>query len=227
MFSDILPHMNNVTQQIADRILSISLPHPVRVGINGVDGSGKTVFAKQLVEALRAQTDRQIIAATIDNFHNPKEIRYQKGRDSAKGFYEDSFQYQTLKKVLLDPLRADGDRHYTTAAFDLQNDQPIEGEECTAENDAILILEGIFIFRPELVDSFDLKIYIDVPFEETLARMLVRDTQSTDEHARATRRFHARYKAGQDIYINTVHPKEISDIVIDNTDYNNPKIIKI
>jgi hypothetical protein len=31
----------------------------------------------------------------------------------------------------------------------------------------------------------------------------------------------------KDIYINTVHPKEISDIIIDNTDYNNPKIIKI
>lgn len=216
-----------VIQQIADRILSISLPHPVRVGINGVDGSGKTVFAKQLAEALHARTDREIIDASIDNFHNPKEIRYQKGRDSAEGFYKDSFQYQTLKRVLLDPLGANGDRKYTTVAFDLQNNQSIKGEKHTAGNDAILILEGIFIFRPELVHSFDLKIYIDVPFEETLNRMLARDTQSADEHTETTRRFHARYKAGQDIYINTVHPKEISDIIIDNTDYNNPKIIKL
>ncbi|MCW1930253.1 MAG: hypothetical protein KIH62_002955 [Candidatus Kerfeldbacteria bacterium] len=215
----------SVVQQIADRILTTSLPYPLRVGINGVDGSGKTVFAKQLVEALQARTERQIITASIDNFHNPKAVRYQKGRDSAEGFYEDSFQYGALKRILLDPLGVNGNRRYATATFDLQNDRAVEQKETAATDNAILILEGIFIFRPELVGSFDLKIYIDVPFKETLHRMLARDTQSTDEHAEATKRFHTRYKAGQELYINTVHPKEISDIVIDNTDFNNPKII--
>lgn len=131
-----------VIQQIADRILSISLRHPIRVGINGVDGSGKTIFAQQLVEALHTTTDRQIISASIDQFHNPKTVRYQKGRDSAEGFYEDSFQYSTLKKSLLNPLGANGNRRYKSRVFDLTADQPVAQPEEVAPFTALTRITG-------------------------------------------------------------------------------------
>jgi uridine kinase len=216
---------HTVIQNLVDRILAISFPHPVRVGINGVDGSGKTVFAKQLVDALRAKTNRQIVVASIDNFHNPKTIRHQRGSDSAEGFYEDSFQYEKLKTVLLDPLAKNGNRQYRTALFNVQTNQPVDQEEQTAQDGAILIVEGIFLFRPDLAECFDFKIYLDVPFEETLARMLERDTADAHAVEKTIQRFHKRYKAGQEIYINTIHPKEMCNVVIDNTNFDQPKIV--
>ena len=46
------------------------------------------MLADELIEPLRAR-GRSVIRASIDGFHNPREIRHQQGRDCPKGYYED------------------------------------------------------------------------------------------------------------------------------------------
>ena len=72
--------MNRETllKQFGQIILSIKSLHPLRVGIDGVDASGKTMSANAIADYLELRKI-QIIRATIDGFHNPKMIRYQKG----------------------------------------------------------------------------------------------------------------------------------------------------
>ena len=41
-------------QTIADKLGELDLPHPVRVGVDGVSASGKTVFSDELAAVLRA-----------------------------------------------------------------------------------------------------------------------------------------------------------------------------
>ncbi len=217
----------NIINSVADKILGIlSLDHPLRVGINGVDGSGKTYFGENLSRALRAKTKRQIISVSIDGFHHPRSFRYQKGRESGEGFYRDSFQYQVIHDLLLKPLGANGDRKYRTKVFNVHTDQAVEEDAQIADDNSILIFEGIFLFRPELASELDYKIYIDVPFEVTLHRMLKRDRDLFEVEAEEVRLFHTRYKAGQEMYLNEVHPKEISDLIIDNTDFEKPIVLK-
>ncbi len=216
----------SIVNNIAEIILKISLPHPVRVGINGVDGSGKTHFAKELFNALKSKTDRQIILASIDGFHNPRSVRYLKGRRSAEGFYTDSFQYQKVQDLLLEPLGPQGSRKYQSRIFNVRTDQVIEEQVCIAEDDSILVIEGIFLFRPELVSELDLKIYLDVSFEVTLHRMLTRDQELFESRAEEIQLFNERYRPGQELYIRQMNPRNVADLVIDNTSFEYSRIIK-
>jgi len=92
-----------VISQLADQISSIELSHPVRVGIDGVDASGKTMLSDELIEPLEVR-GRAVIRASVDGFHNPSEIRHRQGRSSPRGFYEDSFNNEALLACILLPL---------------------------------------------------------------------------------------------------------------------------
>jgi len=75
----------------------------VRFAIDGVDGAGKTSFANELADVL-GDFDRPVVRASVDGFHNPRAVRYARGRQSPIGFFEDSYNYTLLKQYLLDPL---------------------------------------------------------------------------------------------------------------------------
>jgi len=51
----------------------------VRVGIDGVDGAGKTTFADALATTLQQQ-GRPVVRVSVDDFHHPRAIRYARGR---------------------------------------------------------------------------------------------------------------------------------------------------
>jgi uridine kinase len=75
----------------------------VLVGIDGVDGSGKTVFAARLADAyLRA--GRTAIVVHEDDFLNPRAVRYALGRESPEGFFLHSYDLTALRANVLDPL---------------------------------------------------------------------------------------------------------------------------
>jgi uridine kinase len=75
------------------------LPGRSIVAVDGVDGAGKTVFANSLARRLEV-LGRPVIRAGIDGFHNPRSVRYRRGKDSPEGFFLDSFNYDSLKKDL-------------------------------------------------------------------------------------------------------------------------------
>ncbi len=94
---------SDMIEEISSLIVLIERPHPIRVAIDGVDAAGKTTLADELAGPIRTR-GRAVIRASVDGFHNPRHIRYRLGADSPEGYYRDSFDYETLKAVLLDPL---------------------------------------------------------------------------------------------------------------------------
>jgi uridine kinase len=54
-----------VISDITDMIAGIYLDHPVRVGIDGVDVSGKTMLADELIEPLQSKS-RTVIRVSVD-----------------------------------------------------------------------------------------------------------------------------------------------------------------
>ena len=89
---EIQPRTGHPTNAIANRLAAIKLPHPLRVGIDGVSASGKTVLADELAVVLQ-KMNREVIRTGIDGFHNPPEIRHRRGSMSVEGYVEDSFDY--------------------------------------------------------------------------------------------------------------------------------------
>jgi phosphoglycolate phosphatase len=64
------------------------------LGITGIDASGKTRFAEGLAKFINSKGyETQIIR--LDDFHNPKEIRYA-GGNQADNYYQKSFNIATI-----------------------------------------------------------------------------------------------------------------------------------
>ncbi|MFH1438989.1 MAG: cytidylate kinase family protein [Candidatus Woesearchaeota archaeon] len=210
---------------LAKIIVNIKQFHPIRVGIDGVDASGKTTLANELAEELKSY-NRQIIRVSIDGFHNSKEIRYKKGRDSPEGYYFDSFNNQAIIENVLKPLSLNGDLHYTKAVFDFKTEAKVIVPTEQANMNAILLMDGVFLFRPELVNYWDIKIFLDVDFKITLQRALKRDGYYLGSEQQIIEKYNQRYVPGQRLYFRDANPKEMADFVIDNNDFNNPLIKK-
>jgi uridine kinase len=217
------PERAESLREVAARVLELPATRVARVAIDGVDGAGKTVFADELASVL-APSRRPIIRASVDGFHNPRAVRYARGRGSPEGFYLDSYDYAALRRWLLDPLGPAGSRLYRMAAFDHLTDRPVAAEEHLAQPNAILVIDGIFLHRRELSDCWDLSVFLSVPFAVSIPRGAARGPGfgSPDPAAESNR----RYIEGQRLYLDQVKPRDRADIVIDNTNLAAPKILQ-
>ena len=81
-------------------------------------------MADELALLLRAR-GREVIRASTESFRLPWAQRYQRGEFSPEADYHDSFNYGTLRRVLLAPLGPDGDRRYRHAVYDLGPDTAV------------------------------------------------------------------------------------------------------
>jgi uridine kinase len=196
---------------------------PLLVGIDGIDAAGKTHLGDQLFTCLQ-QAGYPVIRSTVDNFHNPREVRYQRGKLSPEGYYYDSFNYGMFKQCLLEPLSPNGNRQYRTAQFDHRGNAEDPSPLLTAGEDVILICDGIFLFRAELLPYWDVKIFVDIIFETCLQRALSRDLNLLGDRETIIRNYQQRYIPGQKLYFALEHPHEKADIIIDNNDYHHPRI---
>jgi uridine kinase len=209
--------------RLADLIAACHPAHPLRIAVDGVDAAGKTTLADELVAPL-TERGRTVVRASVDGFHRPRADRYRRGELSAAGYYHDSFDYAALRADLLDPLGPGGTGRYRTATFDFRTDQPRAEPFQRAAADAVLVFDGVFLLRPELSDAWDLRIFLDVPFQETIRRALARDRALYGSTQAVEERYHHRYLPGQRHYLATVQPQRIADVVIDNHDPATPRL---
>jgi uridine kinase len=212
-----------VLDELAANIASVCLGHPVRVAIDGRLGSGKTMLANELAARLSAHA-RPVIRTSIDGFHRPKAERYARGRASPEGYYYDSRDLAAVTGLLLAPLGAGGDRHYRTASFDLENDRPINQEATLAPADAILIVDGTFLQRPELASGFDLTIYVAATDAIATARGVARDAGQLGGIAAASELYATRYRPASALYERLCTPESRADAVFNNDDLERPHL---
>ena len=226
------PHTDGMSRRafvhdLAHTIAAVRVDHPTRVAIDGIDAAGKTMLADELALVLR-NWQRPVIRASVDGFHNPRSIRYRMGRSSPEGYFEDAFDLRALCSLLLDPLGPGGSRSYVDSVFDWREDGPTPRVVRTAAPDAILLLDGVFLHRPELHPYWDLGIFLDISFcnslERGLRRALFEDPQT---NARALlEQYNLRYIPGQRLYLTSCSPANRASIVVDNNDIAHPRISK-
>ncbi|MGM0835153.1 MAG: hypothetical protein ACQEV7_03285 [Bacillota bacterium] len=207
--------------EIAEKIISLKLHHPVRVGVSGITASGKTTFADELAEALRARK-RKVVRTSIDNFHHPKVIRYRQGKDSAKGYYEDAHDYQAFMEKLLIPLGPGGSLHYQEIALDLSSDEYVTQALKVSDMDSIFIIDGTFLFKKELKNHYDVKIFVSTHFEIARKRGAKREELNFGSYEKAEEMFLKRYHAASRLYLEQHSPQLHADVVINNDDLFNP-----
>ncbi len=207
-----------VLAAVADVVVAAGAP---RVAIDGVSGAGKTTFADDLAPLLTAR-GLPIVRASVDGFHHPRAVRHRRGRHDPDGFWLDSYDYPRLRAELLEPFAPGGDRRYRPAIHDVGTDASLELPLRVAPPDAVLVVDGIFVQRPELAGCFELVVWLDAPFEATYARMAVRDGSPSDPGHPANR----RYLEGERRYLRECSPRERADVVVDVTAVSAPRLVR-
>lgn len=206
---------------IAHKLDEHPVPRARLVGINGVDTAGKTLFAQNFATFLQAW-GRDVMLIHGDDFHNPRIVRRQ-GDDPVRGYIEHAFNLPLLERELLAPIRRGETFDKTLALIDLDADTPTAIRRYTVRRETVVLVEGVLLFRPPIDAYFDLCIFLSIPFDEVLRRAAARDVPHYGDDY--LERYKFRYIPAQQWYLETYHPQERSDFVIDNTDYANPRII--
>ena len=211
---------HEMLSRLAEAVGSVTVAHPTRVAVDGPPAAGKTTLADELAVVLRAQ-GRHVIRATIEGFLFPKAQRYRRGEYSPEACYLDNHDYDALNRVLLDPLGPGGDRRFQHAVYDRTTDTALSPPASTAPADAVLVFDGVFLLRPELIDRWDLRIFVSTAFEQTVDRALIRE-QGVLSAADIERRWRERYIPSQQLYFATVRPTDHADIVVHNDKTQQP-----
>ena len=203
----------------------VERPGPILVGIDGIDAAGKTTLADELVAPLQ-QRGRRTVRVSIDGFHKPRAQRLARGALSPEGYLHDSFDYAHLVRDFIKPAKAM--RHHTTlpaAIFDVASDRAVSDRTIELQPGTIVLFDGVFLFRPELVAFWDYRIFVEIGFDTSLARGIARDAHVMGGEAAARERYLRRYIPGQRLYFEAARPVELADVVVLNDDPADCRIV--
>ena len=199
----------------------------LRVAIDGIDAAGKTTLADELAGFLE-RAGCPVLRASIDGFHRPASVRHRRSDEQpAQSYYEDSFDYQVLRGLLLDPLGPDGDHIVRTRVFDFRIEQPVDESPIQVQPGTTLLFDGVFLLRPELEGCWDLSVFVQVDPAVSLRRASRRDVALFGTNDTTERRYRERYLPGQELYMSEVHPDDRADVLVDNNDPASPKLARI
>jgi uridine kinase len=182
----------------------------MRVGVDGVSAAGKTTFADSLVPHI----DAPVVRASFDDFHRPRASRYARG-EGADSYYEDTFDVVRFRAELLEPF-ARGEP-IRTRIFDHVDDVPIDEPPVRPPPGAVLVVDGIWLHKPELRDAFDLTIWLAIDRVVALERAIARDSAWMESADAARERYATRYFPGETRYLEEVDPESIADLVVDTS----------
>jgi uridine kinase len=186
------------------------------IGINGIDGAGKTTFAKALEKYLKSD-NYQTQAIHLDDFHNPRAVRYS-GKDQPDNYYKRSFNINLIIEKLLAPIQQKARKSTRLTLLDVNSDKYDIAKDYSINRDTIVIFEGVFLFRKELAPYIDYKIFLDIPLEESKKRAKERDAPEI------VNKYDVKYLPAQVKYLEEYPPPRTADVIIDNTDREYPRL---
>jgi len=141
------------------------------IGICGGSGSGKTTLSKKLIESLG---DKATIVY-MDNFYKFQPNTTYEERCLTNYDHPDAFDADILIQCVKE-LKEGKNTKIPVYDFTIHNRS--EEEWQTVEAKPIIILDGILLFAiPELLEFFDLKIFVDTPADIRILRRLRRDVR--------------------------------------------------
>ena len=189
------PLKRDTLDSLADEFLHNYSKGRTLLAVDGIDGAGKTTFADALAERL-GRGGHAVFRASIDDFHRPRAERGARGAESPQGFYLDSFDYALFRRVLVEPFRMGGSTGFVTKGWDLARNVPAEMEWTTGPQDATLVVDGIFLNRPELHGLWNWSVWLEVAQEPS---------------------------AGQNLYLAEAEPSSRASAIVENSDPEHPR----
>ncbi len=185
----------------------------VLAGISGIDASGKGWLADRVCERIE---NKGITIARIsaDAWLNLPGARFS---DCAPGatFYENGLRLAEMFYGTVIPLKRDRSVNVEFRALE-ETASDYESRRIRFDNVALILIEGIFLFREEFRHHFDLRVWVDCPFHVALKRAVSRSQEGLGPE-KTIEAYRKIYFPAQKLHLLRDTPREFADIVFNNS----------
>jgi uridine kinase len=207
-----MTRIDEVIRKILERRASTPAARSLIVGISGIDGCGKGYVAAQLAAHLALHS---VIPATlnVDGWLNLPEKRFDQ-INPAEHFYTNAIRFDEFFKELVLPLRERRSVHLI-ADFAEETASLYRKHTYDFRDVPVVLVEGIFLFKPEYRKYFDLAIWIDCSFSTALARAIARGQERLSP-AKTIAAYETIYFPAQRLHLANDKPRENSDLIFEN-----------
>ncbi len=212
--------------QLAKQIVQLSKQEPTLVAIDGRSAAGKTTLANELAAHLQ-QYGHHVLRSSIDDFHPPRH-KHRSGEQSytPSSYYAEGYDYAAFRNHVLEPLRQDDSRRCRLTLWDRFHDIAFPEQRIEAENDTILIVDGIFLLQPNLQHFWNYVIWLDIDWDTMLERAVQRDTAWVGNAALVLERYRTFWIPTHLLYEAEVNPIQFAHIIVNNRNPLQPDVIK-
>ncbi|HET6893496.1 MAG TPA: hypothetical protein VFH31_20525 [Pyrinomonadaceae bacterium] len=207
--------IDKVTKVILGKRAFVSKQRSLLVGLSGIDGSGKGFLAKQIVARLW-QHSVPTASINVDGWLNLPQKRFNPD-NPAEHFYNHAIRFEEMLRDVIVPLRSSRS-HVVEANIAEETGTQYQRRTLKFENAAVVIVEGIFLFKQALREYFDLRIWIDCSFSTALARALERKQEGLPSAA-TIKAYETIYFPAQRIHMGHDNPRDSADLIINNDPY--------
>jgi uridine kinase len=197
----------------------------LRVAIDGFTAAGKTSLGHELAHRV-AGRGRRVLRASLDDFKRPWRDRHLYDRESGEGYYRNAFDAEAALRLLLEPAAPGGDGVVALCSIDPITQIDHSSVTTPMPADGVLIVDGMFAFRPEINRCWDLRIWVDVDAELSVRRGTERDALMVGGEDAAEALARRRYLVAEHIYLAEVDPLSFVEVIIDNTDFARPRLVR-
>lgn len=204
--------IDEVVRKILERRMNIPETRSLLVGVSGIDGCGKGYVAAQLQAHLALRGVIPTIL-NVDGWLNLPQKRFDQSAP-AVNFYENAIRLDQFFNQLVLPLR---DRRSIRLVADFVEETASDYRQHIYEyNDVpVVLVEGIFLFKPQYRKYFDLTIWIECSFPTALARAIER-AQEGLSRANTIAAYDTIYFPAQKIHLAQDKPRENADLILEN-----------
>jgi uridine kinase len=173
------------------------------LGIDGLSRSGKTTLVNRLKQWLQTEEYPAIIFH-LDDYIEDRKKRYNTGNEEWYEYYTLQWDAEYLKQELFSKVHTV--KELTLRVYDEQKDSHFLKKTSIPQN-CLIIIEGVFLQRPEWKSHLDYIVYLDCPRETRFKREKEATRQKVDK-------FKNRYWKAEDHYLETIRPHEGAELVI-------------
>jgi uridine kinase len=182
------------------------------VGISGIDASGKGFVSAKLADELRAKSLNMALISADDWLNLPNVCINPE--NPGEHFYKHALRLDEMFERLIIPLKQNRAVSITADSADAKATRYREHRYDFRDTD-IVLLEGIFVFKPAYRGHFDVRVWIECSFKCALQRAIKRGQEGLLP-TETIRAFQTIYFPAQRIHMARDNPREGSDIVFAN-----------
>jgi uridine kinase len=202
--------LSEAISAIVHRAHNLARQRCLVVAVSGIDAAGKTATATLFAKALDARSLRAALVH-LDDWHTAPEVRFSVV-DPGEHFYRNAYRFKELFDLLVDPLRVQRVLSLSVTLRKLPDNREFPYTYHFDDID-VLILDGLFLLKPELRCHYDYAIWIECSFETALARAVLRNQEglSPEEIEADYRRI---YFPAQEVHMRRDAPRANADLVL-------------